>query len=175
PDGWLPHPGARLVAYDPRRGERVAFGAPHAPAATAGEALRASWAVPAWMPPVSIDDRLFVDGGAASTASVDLVPGDVDEVYVIAPMASTPGTRGPGLGGLAEHIALRNPMSTILFDEIAAVQARGVTVVAITPGARDLRGLGWNFMSRARRAEAFEAARRTAPATVGKALAEAGV
>ncbi|MDF0529112.1 patatin-like phospholipase family protein [Tsukamurella sp. 8F] len=175
PDGWLPHPGARLVAYDPRRHERVAFGAPGAPAATAGEALRASWAIPAWMPPVPIDGNLYVDGGAASTASVDLVPPDVDEVFVLAPMASRPGVRAPGTGGIAEYHLLRKPMSALLFDEAEEVRARGAAVVTITPDAEDLRGLGSHFMARGRRADAFTAARSTAPASVARALAEAGL
>ncbi len=111
PDGWSAHPGIRMVAFDYRRGERVVFGAPGAPKASAGEALRASWAVPGWMPPVTIGGRQFVDGGAASTASVDLIASDEAEIiYVITPMASEPGTRAPGLGGRLEHRPLRRPM-----------------------------------------------------------------
>ncbi|XGU21294.1 patatin-like phospholipase family protein [Rhodococcus sp. 3Y1] len=44
-----------------------------APKATVGEALRASWAIPGWFPPVTIDGVRYIDGGAASTASVDLL------------------------------------------------------------------------------------------------------
>ncbi|MEV0362008.1 patatin-like phospholipase family protein [Nocardia fusca] len=171
PGGRLPHPGARLVAYDPQRGERVAFGAPGAPRATAGAALRASWAVPGWMPPVRIDGRYFVDGGAASTASVDLIGADeAEEIYVIAPMAAADGVRAPGLGGRAEQWLLRNPMSAVLRREIGAVRASGRTVVAITPGSEDMRGLGWNFMNRRHRRAAFDSARIHAPAAVRRAL-----
>ncbi|KLI08806.1 patatin [Mycolicibacterium conceptionense] len=170
--GWLPHPGVRMVAFDYQRGQRVAFGAPGAPAATAGAALRASWAVPGWMPPVTIDDRHFVDGGAASTASVDLIaPEEAETVYVITPMASEPGTRAPGLGGRLEHLLLRRPMSVGLDREVAAVRARGTHVVVIRPDAADLVGLGSHFMRRGRRRSAFEASMRTAPATVRRALA----
>ncbi|MGW1737834.1 patatin-like phospholipase family protein [Nocardia sp. NPDC001965] len=174
-DGRLPHPGARLVAYDPRRDERVVFGAPGAPEATAGEALRASWAVPGWMPPVRIEGRDFVDGGAASTASVDLIgPGAALEIYVIAPMASAPGVRAPGLGGLAEQKLLRNPMSAVLRRETDAARAAGHTVVTIMPGPTDMRGLGWNFMNRRHRRAAFESARAHAPEAVLRALHSAG-
>jgi NTE family protein len=49
------------------------------------------------MPPVRIDGRYFVDGGAVSTASVDLIRADeAEEIYVIAPMASADGVRAPG-------------------------------------------------------------------------------
>ncbi|MFC7613321.1 patatin-like phospholipase family protein [Actinokineospora soli] len=66
PSGWLPHPAAWLVAVDAGSGERVAFGSPGAPEASVGEALRASWAIPGWMPPVPIGGRVYVDGGAHS-------------------------------------------------------------------------------------------------------------
>ncbi|MBP2451414.1 patatin-like phospholipase family protein [Mycolicibacterium lutetiense] len=171
PSGWPERPGIRMVAFDYQRGERVVFGAPGAPAATAGEALRASWAVPGWMPPVTIGGRHFVDGGAASTASVDLIGADeADTIYVITPMASEPGTRAPGFGGLLEHRLLRRPMSDGLDRELAAVRARGTQVVVIRPEAADLAGLGSHFMRRGRRKSAFEASMRTAPATVRRAL-----
>jgi NTE family protein len=172
---WLPHRGARMVAFDVDRGERVVFGSPGAPRAGVGEALRASWAIPGWMPPVTIDGRRYVDGGARSTASVDLIGADeADLVYVIAPMASQPGDRAPGLGGLIEQRLLRQPMSRTLRDEVAAVRSRGTTVVTITPDNRDLAGLGGNFMDRAHRRAAFDSAMTTAPATVRRALAAAG-
>jgi NTE family protein len=170
--GWPAHPGIRMVAFDYQRGERVAFGAPGAPKASAGEALRASWAVPGWMPPVTIGGRQFVDGGAASTASVDLIASDEAEIiYVITPMASEPGTRAPGVGGRLEHLLLRRPMSAGLDREVAEVRARGTQVVVIRPDSTDLAGLGSHFMRRSRRRSAFEASMRTAPATVRRALA----
>ena len=68
-DGRLAHPDTRMVAYDFQHGERIAFGASGSPKATVAEALRASWAIPGWMPPVSIADRRYVDGGAAGSAN----------------------------------------------------------------------------------------------------------
>ncbi|MDV7999925.1 patatin-like phospholipase family protein [Rhodococcus sp. IEGM 1408] len=169
---WLPHPAARMVAYDILARERVVFGAPGAPFATVSEALRASWATPGWMTPVPIGNRIFVDGGISSTASVDLLsPEDADRIYVIAPMASAPGVRVPGTGGVVEHRLLRRPMSAGLAAEIEAVRARGTTVVPILPTATDLAGLGAHFMSRSHRAAAFESAMTTAPTTVRDALA----
>ena len=173
---WLPHPAARMVAYDIRAGERVVFGARESPIATVGEALRASWSTPGWMTPVPIGNRIFVDGGMGSTASVDLLaPGDADLIYVIAPMASAPGVRVPGPGGRLEHRLIRRPMSAQLAAEIAVVRARGTTVVPILPTAVDLAGLGAHFMSSTRRVAAFEYSMRTAPDTVRIALSDAGV
>ncbi|GAA1481158.1 patatin-like phospholipase family protein [Gordonia sinesedis] len=170
-DGWLPHPGVRMVAFDVDRGERVAFGAPGAPVTDAGTALRASWAIPGWMRPVQIDGRTHVDGGARSTASIDLIgPDEADIVYLIAPMAGAPGERIPGLGGRIENALLRRPMSAVLDREVATLRARGTTVVTITPDRADLAGLGANFMSRRHRRAAFESAMTTAPDTVRRAL-----
>ena len=92
---------------------------------------------------------------------------------MIAPMASTAGERAPGIGGAVENVLLRQPMSRTLRDEVAAVRARGTTVVAITPDSRDLAGLGANFMNRRRRRPAFEAAMVSAPMAVRRALADA--
>ncbi|MCV7194010.1 patatin-like phospholipase family protein [Mycolicibacterium brumae] len=168
---WLAHPGSRMVAFDIDVGRRVAFGAPGAPTATVGEALRASWAIPGWMPVVAVDGHRYVDGGARSTASVDLIGADeADVIYVIAPMASAAGQRVPGIGGLLEDALLRRPMSKTLDEEVAAARARGTTVVVITPDRADLAGLGPNFMDRGHRRAAFEAAMVTAPKTVRRAL-----
>ncbi|WP_458316435.1 patatin-like phospholipase family protein [Mycolicibacterium brisbanense] len=188
--GWVAHRGTRMVAFDYRRAERVAFGSPEAPraetgslltcaetgslltCAETGEALRASWAIPGWMPPVIIGDREFVDGGASSTASVDLIArNDADLIYVIAPMSSESGHRAAGFGGVVEERLLRRPMSQGLDREVAAVRARGTQVVVIRPDDADLAGLGAHFMRRDRRRAAFDAALRTAPATVARALA----
>lgn len=175
-DTWLPQPGARLVAYRVDDGERIAFGAPGAPSATADQALRASWAIPGWMPPVEIGGRTYVDGGAASTASVDLIgPDEADLIYVVAPMASLDAVRGPGVGGWIEQVALRAPMSAVLAAEVDRVRARGTEVVVLTPSARDMTGLGANFMNRARRQAAFDAVRSSVGANVAATLAASGV
>ncbi len=179
--GWVAHPGVRLVAYRPDDDARIAFTGPgqsvagdaaSIDAATLGQALRASWGIPAWMPPVQIDGRRYVDGGAASTASVDLIgAGEADVIYVIASMAGLDDARGPGPGGLAEARLLRRPMSAVLRREVAAVRARGTRVVVISPTAAELGALGANFMRRAHRATAFAAALESTPATVAAALA----
>ncbi|MFW0791739.1 patatin-like phospholipase family protein [Gordonia sp. CPCC 205333] len=171
-DSWLPHSGARLVAYRVDDGARVAFGAPGAPLASPSQGLRASWGIPAWMPPVNIGGHDYVDGGAASTASVDLIgPDEADLIYVVAPMASEAGERAPGIGGLLEQAALRNPMSKVLRREVEQVRARGTRVVVITPSAQDMAGLGANFMRREHRQRAFDAVLMSVGDTVARAIA----
>ncbi len=150
------HPAAWLVAMDYDSGRRVAFGSPGAPSATVGEALRASWAVPGWFPPVSIGGRRYIDGGAASTASVDLLePLALDELVVLTPMASARPIPARDPGHWLER-RLRRPMSAQLDAEIAAIRAAGARVLHLAVTAGDLAVMGPNFMDGRRRAETFE-------------------
>ncbi|MEC3913089.1 patatin-like phospholipase family protein [Nocardia sp. CDC160] len=153
---WVPHPATWLVAMDNATGERVPFGAPSAPDANLGAALRASWAVPGWFPAVSIAGREYIDGGAASTASVDLlIPADLDEVVVLAPMASTGRVPATGAGHFLER-QLRNRMSEKLDREIALLRSRGVKVLRLDATVEDLAVMGPNFMDGRRRLDTFE-------------------
>ncbi|TJZ81536.1 patatin [Rhodococcus oryzae] len=158
---WVPHPATWLVAMDYDTGARVAFGSPGAPEATLSQALRASWAIPGWMPPVRIKGRRYVDGGAASTASADLLaPLELDELVVLAPMASTGPVRARGVAR-AERLVLRSWMSAGLDAEIAAVEAAGTRVIRLDATAEDLAVMGPNFMDDRRRLATLEAALRT--------------
>ncbi|MEV5651567.1 patatin-like phospholipase family protein [Nocardia sp. NPDC052254] len=153
---WPAHPAAWLVAMDYDSGRRVAFGAPDAPDATIGAALRASWAVPGWFPPVSIGGRRYVDGGAASTASVDLLqPLALDELVVLTPMASTRPVPARDPGHWLER-RLRRPMSAQLDAEIATIRASGTRVLQLAVTAADLAVMGPNFMDGRRRAQTLE-------------------
>ncbi|AHK33227.1 patatin-like phospholipase family protein [Rhodococcus opacus] len=154
--GWVSHPATWLVSMDYDTGERIAFGSPGAPTATLSEALRASWAIPGWSPPVPIGGRRFVDGGAASTASADLVlPLELDEVIVLAPMASTGRIAGRGAARV-ERLMLRNWMSAGLDAEIAKLEAAGTQVIRLDATAEDLAVMGPNFMDGRRRLATLE-------------------
>ncbi len=168
-DGWVPHPATWLVGADVSTGERVAFGSPGAPRVTLGRAIRASWAIPGWFPPVRIEYRDYVDGGAVSTASADLLtPLGLDEVIVLAPMASD--GPAPGRGAARVERLLRRRMSHGLDAEIAALAAIGTRVVRIHPTSEDLDALGANFMDLRRRDDVLATAHRTSPAQVRAAL-----
>ncbi|MET9488840.1 patatin-like phospholipase family protein [Nocardia sp. NPDC006630] len=154
--GWVPHPATWLVSMDAATGERVAFGSPSAPDASLGAALRASWGVPGWFPAVPIDGREFIDGGAASTASVDLLlPAQLDEVVVLAPMASTGRLPATSAGHFLER-QMRNRMSGKLDAEIALLRAGGTKVLRLDATAEDLAVMGPNFMDGRRRLATFE-------------------
>ncbi|MFT3881774.1 MAG: patatin-like phospholipase family protein [Gemmatales bacterium] len=176
---WVDHRGIRLVAYRPDDHTRIAFTGPGeatdnpslSSAATLSQALRASWGIPGSMPMVSIAGHDYYDGGAASTASVDLIGADeADTIYVIASMAGLDDVRGPGLGGLAESTLLRKPMSAVLRKEVADVRDRGTSVVVISPTADELGALGANFMNKNRRAAAFDSSLQSTRTTVAAAL-----
>jgi NTE family protein len=161
---WVSHPATWMVGVDVASGERVAFGSPGAPAAAARDAVRASWAIPGWFPPVAIAGRRFADGGVLSPASADLVlaPGlDLDEIVVVAPMASARPVPPAGLLDRVERLS-RRAMSGTLAAEVQALRAAGVQVACIVPDASDLAVLGPNFMDPRRRLAALERGLRTA-------------
>ncbi|PXX66377.1 NTE family protein [Nocardia tenerifensis] len=153
---WVPHPATWLVSMDYATGERIPFGSPDAPPASLGAALRASWAVPGWFPPVSIAGRRFIDGGAGSTASVDLLLRErLDELVVLAPMASTGRIPANDPGHFLER-QLRNRMSAKLDAEIAQLRVTGTRVVRVDASAGDLAVMGPNFMDGRRRLDTFQ-------------------
>jgi NTE family protein len=168
--GWSTHPATWCVAVDTRTGQRTAFGAPDAPPATLGQAVAASMAIPGWFPPVRIGDRAYLDGGIASTASLDLViPLQLDEVIVIAPMTTRGGA--PATGADRVERLLRKQMTAVLDREETAVQASGTRVIRIEPGPRELAVMGPNFMDLRRRADTLAIATDVVGDTVAASLA----
>lgn len=170
---WFAHPATWLVAVDTATGERVALGAPHAPRVSAREALLASWAVPGWYPPVRVGGHTYLDGGASSTASADLLaPLDLDEVVIVAPMASAHRARVPGALGRVEAI-MRASMTRSVERDVALLTARGTHVVCVHPGDEELAGMGFNFMDPKRRLDAVDAALTHVPGRLARVLTEA--
>jgi NTE family protein len=90
PDGgWADHAATWIVAMDYESSRRTVFGRSGAPAADLRSAVMASCAIPGWYAPVSIGGRRYVDGGACSPTSVDLLARlGLDEVVVLSPMTS---------------------------------------------------------------------------------------
>lgn len=169
PTGWTTHPATWMVACDATNGERVAFGSPHAPRTGLGKAIAASWAIPGWFPPVEIAGRRFLDGGAVSSVSADLLADQpVDEVVVVAPMTSS--APAPGRGWSRGERWLRSQMTRGLDREIAVLRAAGIRVIRIEPGPEELEIMGPNFMDLSRREATLAAARAHVPRRVAAAL-----
>ena len=117
----------RVCAVDAGNGHRVVFGSRSAPAASVGQAVAASCAIPAVFAPVRIGDRLYVDGGAWSPTNADAAPaGRGDRVLLLEPTAVL-------VGGALRAAALL---------EAVALRRRGALVQIVTPddSARPLMG-----------------------------------
>jgi NTE family protein len=168
---WPANPQLWVVATDFETGRRVVFGRPDAPAAAVSEAVMASCAIPAWYRPMVIDGRRYVDGGACSATSADLLTRvGLDEVYILAPMASFELDRPSSPLARIER-QLRRVTTKRLQREAAALKAAGTAVTMLAPGPEDLAVIGANMMDPRRRADVFDVAVRTCTAQL-KALLE---
>lgn len=173
-DGWVPGPPLWIAAVDYDSGRRVVFGREGAPASTVGEAVLASCSIPGWFTPQVIGGRRYVDGAVSSGTSVALLarPGApvLDEVYVLAPMASHVVDRPRDPLAVAER-AMRRVLTRWLDAEVAELRATGAQVTVLTPGPADLAAMGGNLMNPHRRGRVLEtsletsAAALTAPST----------
>lgn len=171
---WAPHPHTWVVAMDYESGRRVPFGRAGSPPARLAEAVMASCAIPGWFAPQVIGGRRYVDGGACSPTSLDLVrPFELDTVYVLSPMTSfaydAPATVA---ARLERHV--RRLVTRRLVREAAKVRATGTDVVLLGPGPDDLRAIGANLMDPRRRAQVFETSLRTSAESLRTDLAAAG-
>ncbi len=177
--GWAPHPDILLAAADTLTRERIPFGRADAPKAPLGRAIAASWAIPGWFPPVRIGDRDYLDGGAVSPTSADLLlprisrngeAGGIDEVVIVAPMSSATGAPARGLNRIER--LLRTPMTKRVDREVAMLQAAGARVRRIEPSQADLDVMGPNFMDGSRVEAVREQAARSAQHLVRTATNE---
>ena len=155
-----------IVAVDYDSGQRVVFGRPGAPDAPLPDAVVASCSIPGWYRPARIGGRRYVDGGIRSLTSLGLLAeAGVDEVYVLAPMASTaPGA--PRKPRKRLERAVRSVATHSLLRDARRLHARGITVTVLTPGAEDLAAMGVDPMDARRRAAVLETSLRTSPAAL---------
>jgi NTE family protein len=166
---WPDHPRTMVVAMDYDGGRRVAFGRDGAPPAQLADAVMASCAIPGWYAPVQIDGRRYVDGGTCSPTSVDLVADcDLDEVVVLAPMASFDYDEPSTLVGRVER-RFRRVMTRRVLHEAGKVRRRGASVTILGPGREDLAAIGVNLMDPRRRMQVLETSLRTSAAALAVA------
>jgi NTE family protein len=155
---WPEHPATWIMAVDNESGRRVPFGRGGAPRAHIADAVCASYGVPGWCPPVEIGGRTYIDGGVASPTSADMVVDSaVEEVIVLAPMASSRPDRPGSLPQRLER-GMRRYMTAIVNREEALLKRAGKKVLRIEPEANDLRAIGYNMMDPARRESVLTAA-----------------
>jgi NTE family protein len=150
-----------IIAVDYGSGRRTAFGRPGAPVVPLPDAVVASCSIPGWYEPKSIYGRRYIDGGARSSTSLDLLARlDLDEVYVLAPMASYHTSSAHG--GVAHLDRLVRRMITAgLTREVRTVRDMGTRVTVLTPGPEDLAAIGVNMMDSTRRQLVLDTSLRT--------------
>ncbi|HTR68724.1 MAG TPA: patatin-like phospholipase family protein [Mycobacteriales bacterium] len=167
PEGtWPTRPALRLVAMDYETGERVAFGSPDAPGAPLAEAVMASSSIPGWYAPCPINGRRYVDGGALSPTSIDLLAdGGLDEVYVLAPMVSFDYDRPSSVVARLER-RFRRQMTKRALREAGRVRRGGTRVTVLGPGREDLEAIGANLMDHRRRTDVLDTAMYTTAAVL---------
>lgn len=162
---WATRDGVWIVAMDYSTGHRTVFGRSGAPHAALSSAVMASCAIPGWFAPVRIQDRTYVDGGAVSATSVDVVShADVDEVFVIAPMAAADRGRASGVSGWIER-RWRSQVSGVCAREVDEVRRAGARVHVAQPTGADMEAMGSNMMDSRRRAIVLETSVRTSRTT----------
>ena len=170
PEQWPQAPAPWIVAMDYDTGRRTVFGREGSPVATLPEAVEASCSIPGWYAPVTIGRHRYVDGGVCSPTSVDVLRrSDLDEVYVLAPMASTE-LDSPNTVGARLERHLRRLFTKQVQAECAALRAAGTTVALIGPGRADLQAIGANLMDPRRRRDVFRVAVESSPQAWDRAM-----
>jgi NTE family protein len=186
-DRWPDAPRPWIVTADHRSGRRVVFGRTELPPGPDGrprpirrarlaDAVQASCSIPGWYPPTVIDGVPYVDGGAVSICSIDLLLGrdgtrvEAEEVFVLAPMASTEPDIPTTTGARLER-RLRRLVTRRIVADVARLRSAGLRVCLLTPGADDLALMGANMMNPGRRTEVLESARDSAVSQLRRELA----
>jgi NTE family protein len=168
PPHWVDRP-TWIVAVDYESGQRVIFGREDAPPAPLPDAVVASCSIPGWYEPAVINGRRYVDGGVRSPTSLGLLAkAGVDEVYVLAPMASIVSD-SPRKPHERLERRLRWLITHALLRDAQALRARGIKVTVLTPGPEDLAVLGVNLMDARRRPAVLETSLRTSAAALSRA------
>jgi NTE family protein len=166
PPDWVGGGQTWVVAVDYDSGRRVIFGREGAPSARLPDAVVASCSIPGWYEPAVIQGRRYVDGGVRSPNSLGvLARAGVDEVYVLAPMASLvmDRPRKPH-----EHLErrLRGLLTLALLREARTLRSLGLRVTLLTPGPEDVAAMGVNLMDPRRRRAVLETSLRTSAAAL---------
>ncbi len=163
-----------IVAMDYATGEREVFGRVGSPTARLSQAVQASCSIPGWYEPATIGRHSYVDAGALSSTSVDLLAGaGLSDVVVIAPMASRSYDRPTSAIAKLERRWRRSTTKRLL-REMAIVEATDTRLRLLCPGPADLAAMGGNLMDHGRRRAVLDTALRTTGEQMTDAAAESG-
>jgi NTE family protein len=161
-DPWPQHPNYWAVACDYTSGQRAAFGRADAPAATVGQAVAASCAIPGFYRPVRIGGRRYVDGGVCSPSNLDLLRGQgLDLAVCLNPISTLADVAAAGPAGRVAA-AVRAATGRRLGHEARKLREEGTEVLLLQPTSEDVATMGINLMDRGRRVSVLEQARANA-------------
>jgi NTE family protein len=170
PSGWSSHPNLWIVACDYGTGRRVAFGRAGSPPADLADAVAASCAIPGFYRPVEIGGRTYVDGGVYSSSNLDLLRAEqLDLVICLNPTSTLHPLRALNPAAAA-RLLFNRASGRRLGSEARKLRMAGAEVVLVQPLGEDLDAMGPNLMSRDRRNEVIETARRTVAAQLREPL-----
>lgn len=144
-DAW-PDGDLWIAAVNLDVGHRVVFGRAGSPAATLGQAVEASCAIPGYFAPVTINDARYVDGGVHSTTNADLVAEFEPQpalALVCAPMSAV------GKALELPRFSIRQLARRSVAREAKILRDRGIEVVTLQPTAADLEHMAGNSMDQA--------------------------
>ena len=157
-----------IAAVDYDTGQSVFFGRSGAPPASVPDAVVASCSIPGWHEPQVIGGRRYVDGGVRSLTSLSVLSGTgLDEVYVLAPMASIE-IDYPLQAYLRIERPLRQMITYGVLRQARALSAQGMRVTVLTPGHEDLAAMGINLMDPRRKEAVLQASFRTSADAFGR-------
>ncbi|HEU4545419.1 MAG TPA: patatin-like phospholipase family protein, partial [Microlunatus sp.] len=131
-------------------------------------AVASSCAVPGYFAPVRIGDSTYVDGGAHSPTSADLLKDrDLDLVVVVSPMSGHTSVPTDLYGASRWHSA------RLAAREVRELRRRGTPVVVFRPGRAEQEAMVNDFLSAARVDQIVqEAFLATGPRAASSALPE---
>ena len=125
------------------------------------DAVAASCAIPGFYRPVRIGGRRYVDGGVCSASNLDLLAGrGLDLVICLNPLSSSDDPRSANPLDWPSQLS-RAANRRRLAHEARKVRGYGTKVVLIEPTSADLRAMGRNLMSPARRDDVIAMAEHT--------------
>lgn len=137
-DSW-PTQDLWITAVRREDGRHVVFGRDRE--APLHLAVASSCAVPGYFAPVQIDGSTYVDGGAHSPTSADLLRDrDLDLVIVVSPMSGP--ARRPDI-----YDASRWHSARLAAREVKALRAGGTPVVVFRPGWAEQEAMGNDLLS----------------------------
>ena len=158
-----PERSVSVVGVELYSGERRAFNAAEPDPAPFSDAVLASTAIPGVFPPVRINGKQYVDGGAFSATSLDLAAdAGCETIICIAPL----GYRNEGAllapdPRLWPAMASRSLFARSLRREVKDARSRGIHVLVLRPWLDDLKELGTNAMRQFDRGPVADTAKRS--------------